>query len=130
MRRPGRIDHPAQQEQTAPLDILCGIEDDIGAVAVVSLSRVGGNDRPRPDPIGSRGKIQRVQALEIVAIASLLIASTNMVPFVPSARSMTGVAVMPISGVTWPQPWSSEGVSPARSIEALHSKLLPSASKA
>ena len=39
-----------------------------------------------------------------------------MVPFGPLDRSITGVAVMPISGVTWPHPRSSE-VSLARRQE-------------
>jgi hypothetical protein len=42
------------------------------------------------------------------------------VPLGPSVRSIVGVAVMPISGVTWPQPRSSLLVSPAPSIDFCH----------
>ena len=58
---------------------------------------------------------------------SLLIATTYMVP---AFRSITGVAVMPISGVTW-LPWTgSEGTSPGPSIETFQSIAPVSASKA
>ena len=58
---------------------------------------------------------------------SLLIATTYMVSVF---RSITGVAVMPISGVTW-LPWTgSEGTSPGPSIETCQSFAPVSASKA
>ena len=57
----------------------------------------------------------------------LLIATRNTVP---AARSMTGVAVTPISGDTWPQLRSSLAVSPVPSSDTCHRMTPLSASKA
>src|SRR5207302_7917326 len=53
-----------------------------------------------------------------------------MVPCGPLLRSITGVAVTPISGTIWLQWRLSDGVSPGLSIEACHSFVPASASKA
>src|SRR5882762_8755696 len=55
---------------------------------------------------------------------------TNTVPLGPSARSIAGVAVMPISGTIWPQLSGSPVVSPAASIDLCHSTVPASASNA
>ena len=51
-------------------------------------------------------------------------------PFGPICGSMTGVEVMPICGVTWLQPRSSDGVSPLPSRETRQSWTPVSASNA
>jgi hypothetical protein len=53
-----------------------------------------------------------------------------MMPFDPLGRLMTGVEVIPISGVTWEQPRSSDGTSPDRRVVICQSCAPVSASKA
>src|SRR5579862_8466393 len=59
-------------------------------------------------------------------------ATTNRVPLVPALRSMTGVDVTPMVGVTWSQPYegTSLTLSPAASSDTCHSTEPVSASKA
>ena len=60
---------------------------------------------------------------------SLDMAITYKAPLGPREGSITGVAVIPISGVTWPHPRASLVVSPERkrdtgSIEGVHAVML------
>lgn len=57
-------------------------------------------------------------------------ATAYRIPCAPAARSITGVEVMPISGVTWPHPRSSLVVSPDPSSETFQSCAPVSASNA
>ncbi len=53
-----------------------------------------------------------------------------MVPCGPAVKSITGVEVTPISGVTWLQPRLSEGFSPDLSVVTIQSCVPLSASNA
>ena len=131
MRRPGSVNHTVQQQQPAPFLVLGRIKHDVGADMVVARAGIFGGDGHGRQPVGAGGQIQRVQALKIggrVVGHHLLMATTNIVPLGPSCRSMTGVAVMPISGVTWLQPRSSDGTSLVPSSETCQNKLVRSAS--
>ena len=76
------------------------------------------------------GGVESVEALMIVAGRILRHGDGVDDAVRPGGRLMTGVEVIPISGVTWEQPRSSEVVSPDLRVEMCQMSAPVSASKA
>ena len=115
------IDRSASQEPGALL-VLLRIEGDDAAGTAGAGARVR-----TPEPSAARRTarrrrgVERVQALEVAARGLRHGDDIDRRRSAPRERSMTGVEVMPISGVTCEQPRVSLGVSPAPSSDACQS---------
>jgi hypothetical protein len=96
VRGPGGVEVAVEQQECGALGVLRGVEDDVSAVCVVAGAGIGSGDLGgAAGEFGSGGEVERMEAPE----ESLLIPTVKRVPLVPLLRSITGVEVMPISGV-------------------------------
>ena len=105
MRGPAEVDGAIEKKQAGALRILGGVEDDFAAGAVGAGAGISGGDLGgAAGEFSAGGDVERVKALMVVAAGSFVMPTTKIVPLGPALRSMTGVEVMPISGVIWPHP--------------------------
>ena len=96
----GEVDHAVAQQQRRPLILSQRVEGELPALRALPGPGHAGLDQHRSaELLGPGGDIEGVQALDVAGDApetSLVLATTYSVPL---AGSITGVLVMPISGV-------------------------------
>jgi len=122
VRRPHRDDLAVQLEQAGPLLVLLGIEIDDAPRAAGTGSGEGRlNGLRAAEQLSAERGVERVQPLDVGAGRGLRHRHDVDDAVRTRERSMTGVDVTPISGVTCEQPRVSLVVSPLPSSDARQS---------
>ena len=131
VRRPASVDDAVHEQKRIAILVLHRVEDHVRPVAAGPGARIGDRlvdqrGETVSAPVVMFSAWIRWMYVVLFPETSLLIATTYMVSVL---RSITGVAVMPISGINEPRR-GSDGTSPGPSTETCQSSVPVSASKA